>query len=108
MAREFARKFYDSSAWKKTRKAFIDYRISIDGGMCQKCKDALGYIVDHIEELTPDNINNPTITLSFDNFQYLCLKCHNTKTFGEKENERYYFDSRGVVHELPLFESEIP
>lgn len=100
MASEFAKKFYNSKQWKKCRQSFISYRITVDGGMCQHCKDKLGYIVDHIEEITPDNINDPSITLNHDNFQYLCLECHNTKTFGKKEEERFYFDNDGMIHEL--------
>jgi hypothetical protein len=42
----------------------------------------MGYIVDHIEELTPANITDPNIALNHDNLQYLCLDCHNSKTFG--------------------------
>jgi len=105
MAKPFAKPFYNSSAWKKVRKSFIANRVSIDGGMCQHCKEVPGYIVDHIEELSSDNINNTKITLSWSNLQYLCLDCHNKKTFGEVEEERYFFDSNGMVCELPqLFE----
>ncbi len=105
MAREFSRKFYDSPMWRKVRKSFIAHRQSIDGGMCQKCKDRTGYIVDHIIELSPENINDTEITLSWSNLQYLCLPCHNTKTFGEQE-ERYYFDSNGMIQPLPLSEND--
>jgi hypothetical protein len=104
MAREFAKPFYNSAAWKRVRKSFIANRVSIDGGMCQMCHEELGYIVDHIVELTPENINDPNITLHWSNFQYLGLKCHNRKTFGKKEENRYYFDSDGVIQELPPIE----
>jgi 5-methylcytosine-specific restriction endonuclease McrA len=100
MAREFAKPFYNSAAWKKVRKAFISNRISIDGGVCQHCKKELGYIVDHIKELNPENINDTSITLSWSNLQYLCLECHNTKTFGSKEDKQYYFDSNGMVQPI--------
>lgn len=84
MAKEFAKKFYDSKAWEDCRESYIAYRISIDGGKCEYCKedDDMGYIVDHIEELTPENINNPEISLNHENLQYISLKCHNKKTFG--------------------------
>ena len=82
MAAPWAKKFYKSRVWLKTRASYISHRISIDGGMCEHCKEELGYIVDHIEELTPENINDPYIALSHDNFQYLCTPCHNKKTFG--------------------------
>jgi hypothetical protein len=101
MAREFARSFYDSTAWRKCRKSYISQRQGLDGGLCEHCKQELGYIVDHIEELTPENINDPYITLCHDNLQYLCLPCHNTKTFGKKEEQRYIFDSNGMIQPIP-------
>lgn len=100
MAKEFAKPFYNSKQWINCRKSFISYRITIDGGACQHCKDKLGYIVDHIEELTPDNINNPEITLSYNNFQFLCLDCHNKKTFGRETEivrEGLMFNSNGEL-----------
>ncbi|HDR8188359.1 HNH endonuclease [Bacillus wiedmannii] len=51
--------------------------------MCEPCKGEPGYIVDHIVEITPENINNSDITLNHDNLQYLCLPCHNTKMLGK-------------------------
>jgi 5-methylcytosine-specific restriction endonuclease McrA len=104
MAREFAKKFYDSKAWKLCRKSFIADRIAIDGGMCEHCKDKLGYIVDHKEEITYENINNADVSLNHKNLQYLCLKCHNTKTFGtDKEivREGLMFNSNGELIQSP-------
>ena len=51
--------------------------------MCEHCKEAPGYIVDHIVEITSETIDNSDITLNHENLQYLCLPCHNTKTFGK-------------------------
>lgn len=107
MAKEYSKGFYNSPAWRKVRKAFITERVRIDGGMCQKCKDTTGYIVDHITEISPDNINDTSITLSWSNLQYLCLPCHNTKTFGEHEEKRYYFDDNGYIQQLPLSNEDI-
>ena len=83
MAKEWAKPFYNSKQWKQCRKSYIAHRISIDGGMCEHCHRELGYIVDHITELSLENINDTNITLNHDNMQYLCLKCHNTKTFSK-------------------------
>lgn len=76
MAKKWAKKFYNSTAWKKAREAYIKKVY----GLCENCGEP-GYIVDHIKELTPGNINNPEVTLNEKNFQYLCLNCHNEKTF---------------------------
>ena len=81
MAKEFAKAFYNSGPWKKCRKAYISKRIDIDGGLCEHCQKELGFIVDHIVELAPHNINDPSIALDHNNLQYLCLECHNRKTF---------------------------
>lgn len=72
MAREFAKKFYNSKLWRTTRKSYFDSQY----GLCEKCKDA-GLIVHHKIELSPLNINDPRISLSFSNLQLLCQVCHN-------------------------------
>lgn len=71
MAKDFARSFYNSGQWVKTRKAFFEYRY----GLCERCQQP-GEIVHHKKPLTPRNINNPMITLSFDNLELLCRECH--------------------------------
>lgn len=101
---EIAKKFYASKAWKKTRKAYID---SLDnGGMCKKCLEygiyKHGYIVDHIIPIDINNIDNPEITLNWNNLQYLCIECHNKKTFGNEEvfdaiPEGTMFDENGQL-----------
>ena len=100
MAREFAQKFYKSKKWKKCRASYIAYRQSIDGGLCETCKDRLGYIVHHKEWITPENINNPDVTLNHRNLKYDCLICHNKeKEFEEETN--YFFGEDGQIYELP-------
>lgn len=93
MAKEFAKAFYHSKAWQRCRASFIAERITIDGGMCEHCKERPGYIVDHKKELTPENINDLEVTLNEENFQYLCLTCHNKKTFSK--NDYILFDEDG-------------
>lgn len=78
LAKEYAKKFYKSTAWKKCRESYIATTLD---GMCEHCKEVPGYIVDHIVEITPESIDNPDITLNHENLQYLCLPCHNPKTF---------------------------
>ena len=95
MAKAYAKKFYKSKAWQQCRRAYVSMRINIDGGMCQHCRERPGYIADHIEEITPDNINDPEVTLNHKNIQYLCTICHNKKTFSKSENDFLKFDSEG-------------
>ncbi len=66
-------KFYDSGAWRRCRRAFIEYKF----GICNRCSNA-GEIVHHRIHIDANNINNPAITLNFDNLELLCNKCHQT------------------------------
>lgn len=72
MARGFATKFYNSKAWQQCRDA---YYIS-QHGICERCH-GVGLIVHHKIELTPANINDPSIALNWANLELLCLECHN-------------------------------
>ncbi len=76
MAREFAKAFYKSKAWKSCRDSYIAQRRLIDGGLCEECHDEQGYIVHHKIHLTPQNISDPNITLNHSNLKYVCKNCH--------------------------------
>lgn len=78
MSKPFARSFYTTKAWIKCRAAYIAHRRAVDGGMCEDCHERAGYIVHHKTELTPQNINDPDIALSFGNLKYVCHECHNS------------------------------
>ena len=97
MAREFAKAFYQSKQWQKCRTAYIAYRKSIDGGMCESCHEAPGYIVHHKIHLTPENINDPDISLGFGNLKYDCHACHNAEhgAAAVPGLVEYTFDSQG-------------
>ena len=91
MAKEFARAFYNSPAWKHTRKA---YAASV-GGLCERCLRSgvytPGVIVHHIRHLTPENITDPKIALNPDNLISLCRKCHYERHNTESK-KRYTID----------------
>ena len=91
MAQEFSKKFYSSKKWKDCRKAFIAERITTNGGMCQICNDHAGLIIHHRVKLTPENINDPDVTLNFDNLEYVCLECHNAIHFADWQHLDYVF-----------------
>jgi 5-methylcytosine-specific restriction enzyme A len=97
MAREFSRKFYDSADWRKTRAAYVK---SVSG-LCEICteegKVVPGKVLHHKTELNPYNINDPDITLGWDNLQYVCQTHHN-KIHHEKYSpvrSDVMFDSEG-------------
>lgn len=50
--------------------------MKVDGGLCEECHEALGYIVHHRTELTPENISDPAVTLDPSNLEYVCKDCH--------------------------------
>ena len=60
--REFAKTFYESPAWRRTRA----YILKRDAGLCVHCGEP-GVIVHHKIELTPRNIDDPAIALGEDN-----------------------------------------
>lgn len=74
--KDFAKRFYKSKQWQQCRASYIK---SV-GGLCEKCLAQGRYtpatMVHHRIEITPNNINNPDITLNWNNLQALCRDCH--------------------------------
>ena len=104
MAMEYALTFYASKQWHKCRQAYIAERQAIDGGMCERCHDELGYIVHHKTYVSPSNINDPDVTLNFENFKYVCQNCHNAIHFGSQIELTYAFDSNGQPIPIEKFD----
>lgn len=92
-----------SREWKKTREAYARLR----HGLCERC-GAGGKIVHHKIYLTPQNINDPTVTLSFDNLELLCQECHNREHHRkEPVAEGLRFTEDGDLVEEPVGLSNI-
>ena len=94
MARDFSRKFYNSKQWIKCREAFKESKFHI----CNRCSNP-GEEVHHIIYLTPGNINNPYITLSWGNLELLCQSCHSKEHMSKYDVVRddVMFDSNGEL-----------
>ena len=98
--KEFARKFYQSKAWRLCRDGYF----AEHNGVCEICGNP-GMEVHHKIWLTPVNIDNPDITLNWDNLQLLCKDCHfavhNKKQYLKRpvkhEARRYAFDAEGNI-----------
>lgn len=94
--KEYAKAFYKSQAWKDCRAGY--YRKV--GGLCELCLQqglyTPGEIVHHKIHITPENIQDPSIVLSYDNLQLLCRK-HHAEIHERKSARRYVFDSYGNV-----------
>ena len=83
-------KFYHSQSWKRCS---ANYKKS-KGGLCENClRKGIyqpGEIVHHkIHHVTPENVENPEVTLSYTNLELLCRKCH-----AEEHGEMYGHDRR--------------
>ncbi|WP_270441352.1 HNH endonuclease [Acidaminococcus provencensis] len=95
MAREFSKRFYNSKAWNDLAKLIREQRHYI----CDRCGKPGATQVHHIIELTPDNINDPSVSLNPRNLQLLCHECHNAihGRFREAGGRSYTYDSTGHV-----------
>lgn len=69
--------FYHSRAWEATRDAYMAAHCHI----CERCGRA-AKIVHHRRHIDAGNIDDPTVTLSWDNLEALCQECHNREHFG--------------------------
>lgn len=96
MAKEWAKWFYNSDAWKSTRKAVLlacGYTCELCGGHAEE--------VHHEIELTPENIRNPAVTLNPQLLHPLCGSCHKLVTKRQKQKRKadcdsgYCFDADG-------------
>lgn len=113
MAKAFAKAFYNSKEWEKVRQAALIR----DHGLCQYpgCYHPAEE-VHHIKELTPNNIDDPRITMSLDNLMCVCRDCH-FKIHREKILKRFqrkarrkildkngcYFDEAGTLQPMRTY-----
>ena len=106
MAQQFAQQFYHSREWERVRT----YILIRDKYKCRKCGRAdVQLEVHHIKHLTPDNINDASVTLNDKNLITLCRDCHFAEHAAEKQkavasahakgscSEKYYFDEHGFL-----------
>ena len=93
--RDFAKSFYASKAWKNIR----NYVFLRDHQLCVRCGKP-GEIVHHKEHLTPENINDPFVSLNENNLETLCRECHATEHEGSPATDRgLMFDDEGNLVE---------
>jgi len=93
MAKEWAKSFYKSRAWRRLR-AEILHR---DMYTCEEC-GARATEVHHEIELTPGNIDDPAVALNPKLLHSLCHDCHTAITQGNSDcAEGYFFDADGQL-----------
>ena len=98
MDKKFKDKFYKSISWQRTREAYFKKA----KGLCEDCLQrgliVPGEIVHHVIYITPQNIDNPEITLNFNNLRLLCRACH--ERTHRREAPRFNVDETGRI--IPL------
>lgn len=88
--------FYNSPAWKRTQRAFMLSKNHI----CERCGQP-ARIVHHKTYITPLNIYDPAVTLSWDNLEALCQDCHNREhSLSPATAEGVSFDENGDLVRL--------
>jgi 5-methylcytosine-specific restriction protein A len=91
--KDWAKSFYKSKAWRDCRDAYFISK----HGLCERCGRP-GKIVHHKKYLTPENINDPYITLSFENLELMCQDCHNREHMsGDVTAEGLCFNEHGEL-----------
>lgn len=113
MSRPFATPFYHSGAWRRCREAYMAAAVDVGGRpcpphMCERCF-ARGRLVPadtvhHVTHITPENVGDPSVTLSWDNLMRVCRDCHAALHSGDPDGwePRVAFDADGRV--VPLGE----
>lgn len=91
--REISKPFYNSIEWKKCREGYMNSQNYI----CERCR-GVATVCHHKEHITEANINNPNITLNWDNLEAVCHTCHNQEHFGSSViREGLLFDEKGNI-----------
>ena len=95
MAKDFAAQFYKSDAWQKCRETVLRR----DRYLCVEClKKGIytpAWTVHHITHLTPENVDDPNVTLDPKNLESVCLNCHASIHAEDKADGRTrYYEQR--------------
>lgn len=94
MAKDFAKSFYDSKLWKDARAQVLREA----SYTCVECGAERASEVHHVIPLTPENINDPNITLNPKNLRALGSVCHKKITKGVSDIVNgYIFDEQGKI-----------
>ena len=96
--KDFTKNFYGTAVWKSCRAEYLKRK----KGLCEECLKHGRYTpantVHHIIPLTPQNISDQSVTLSFDNLYAVCRDCHAAIHAGHEI--RYKVDATGRVQTI--------
>ncbi len=98
MAKDWAIGFYNSIAWIKCRTGYMQSQHYV----CEVCKGT-ATICHHKEWLTPQNINDPMVSLNWDLLMAVCIDCHN-RIHGNNDItiDGLIFDDEGNLKKIKL------
>lgn len=77
--------FYNSRAWRRVSTAYLSSKLYT----CERCGKP-AQICHHRKWLNETNVHDPSVALSFDNLEALCIDCHNAE--------------HGLRHDVALFD----
>ena len=101
--------FYKTKAWRATRDAYMRADVVVEGeicpsGCCEECfKKGIftpAEIVHHKVWLNKGNMNDPAITLGWDNLERVCRPCHAAIHYPDQYVPRVGFTPDGRVFRL--------
>lgn len=79
--------FYNSKEWRRVSSAYLGSKMYV----CERCgKPAT--ICHHKKWLDAVNVHDPSVALSFDNLEALCIECHNAE--------------HGLRHDVTIFDDD--
>ena len=98
--KDYAESFYKGKQWQHCRD---NYMKSVHH-ICERCYNEKGIlvpaeIVHHIKHVTAKNVNNPDITMGYDNLMAVCRNCH--AELHSNRKHRYIVGENGKVIALP-------
>ena len=93
----WAEPFYKSKRWQATRLAYLKSK----GGLCERCLKRGLYrpaqVVHHKQYITEETIDDPRITLDWNNLEALCKDCHQEEHTRFGQHGRYKILADGTV-----------
>lgn len=104
MAQDWSKPFYNSEQWLKCKTAYLQSRNYV----CERC-GRLAVIVHHKKHITPANVNDPNITLNWDNLMAVCQECHNAlHGYSGPCVEGLEFSEEGDLFKSPPIRGDLP
>ena len=96
--KDYAKRLYKSKQWQHTRDAYLKSK----GGLCERCyaegRIVPAAIVHHKIYISPENIDNPFITLDWNNLEAICREHHAQEhELGHKHPRRYIVGDNGKI-----------